>query len=244
MLTINDDWNAAIWEYKKSYEYFFDPEKDWVPLLSLAVQLCETYDDIKKDQGFDYANDFDWSVQKWLVGLQGEFLFQYMFGDARNFKDFNFEVFQKTGDGGIDAKLFRKNIEIKTSEFTKMPREYETCLCGEPNKGERHHLLAFPDHFARGKYRLGDYKDVAFLFKTKNLQPDGCSMDLSQIRWVGPYYKVELCGFRSVENLMEEIRTGKREHINLKSGKNYAWCEKEMLQDFNALRDWIKNGDN
>ena len=43
---------------------------------------------------------------------------------------------------------------------------------------------------------------------------------------------------------MEEIRKGKREHINLKSGKNYAWCEKEMLQDFNALRDWIKNGDN
>ena len=76
------------------------------------------------------------------------------------------------------------------------------------------------------------------------MQPDGCSMDLSQIRWVGPYYKVELCGFREVENLMEEIRTGKREHINLKSGKNYAWCEKEMLQDFNALRDWIKNGDN
>ena len=238
-MNLDDDWDSQIYNFKKSYSYAFDPAKDWIPLLDLATQLAETYDNIKKDTGYTYSEVFDWSVQKWLVGLQGEFLYQYMFDDVNSFDEFNFEIYKKTGDGGIDAKLFGKTVEIKTSEWTRMPKDYEYCLCGDFNNGDRHHLIAFPDYFAQGKYRLGTYKEIVMLFKTKNLDISGSSFDLPQRKWIGPYYQVEFCGFRTTRSLMKEIDKGK-EYTYLKSGKNYAWCEKQLANDFNALRDWIR----
>ena len=93
-------------------------------------------------------SDLALKVQDGKLSVTGKFMDD---GSALTVGEFNFEIYKKTGDGGIDANLFGKTVEIKTSEWTRMPKDYEYCLCGEFNNGYRHHLIAFPDYFAQGK---------------------------------------------------------------------------------------------
>lgn len=216
-----------------SYSYQFD-DKDWNYLVDLAIEIDNTYGSTKKNTGFTNQGNKNYSVHKQIIGLQGEFLFQYIFKGINNFQEINMQVYEHRGDGGVDNYLKDKSIEMKTSENTVLPADIEVCLCGEVVERPKHHLLAFPQKYADGKYKLTTKKDVLFLFKAEALDWRNKNMDISHTNWDNPNYKVTFCGFRS-----NRWCTENEQIVQLKSGPNLAWCENQLHKDVNDLINWI-----
>ena len=84
-----------------SYSYQFD-DKDWNYLVDLAIEIDNTYGSTKKNTGFTNQGNKNYSVHKQIIGLQGEFLFQYIFKGINNFQEINMQVYEHRGDGGVD----------------------------------------------------------------------------------------------------------------------------------------------